>query len=130
MNRHSLPPPDDSWESDAVWKLLDQAAPIVAGPRFTDDTVRAARLAGSPRAWWQRLFSPIPLVGLATTTVAIAIAVVALNPSPTQTRDPGVALNEESFAGIQELAEAEVLRAAIDNLDNFSDTELACLIGF
>ena len=129
MNRNSAPP-DDSWESDAIWKLLDQAAPITAGPRFADDTVRAARCAGTPRAWWQHLFAPIPLAGLATTTAAIAIAVMALNPLPSQKHSPGVAANEESFAGIQELAEAEVLSAAIDNLDNFSDTELACLIGF
>ncbi|MEO8614781.1 MAG: hypothetical protein ABI600_06540, partial [Luteolibacter sp.] len=64
MNRN-ITPPDDSWESDAVWKLLDQAAPHTASPRFTDDTVRAARLAGEVKPWWSRLLSPVPLAGLA-----------------------------------------------------------------
>jgi hypothetical protein len=129
MNRHPLPP-DDSWESDAVWELLDQAAPRVAGPHFAADTARAARLAGSPRSWWQRLFAPVPLAGLAAVSAALAIAMVALSHSPIRTADPTAANNDEAFAGIQELAEAEVLCAAVDNLDDFTDTELVCLIGF
>jgi len=128
MNRNPLPP-DDSWESDAVWKLLDQAPPVAAGPRFAADTVRAARLAGTPRAWWQRVFSPIPLVGLSATAAAVAIAVLSLTPSPSHTPPPIAANNDEAFAGIQELAEAEVLSAAVDNLDRFTDTELVSLIG-
>lgn len=129
MNRNLLPP-DDSWESDAVWKLLDQASPRVAGPRFADNAVRAARLAGSPRAWSQRLFAFAPLTGLVATAAAVIIAVVSLNPSPTHTLTPKSVSSEEAFAGIQELAEAEVLRAAVDNLDNFTDNELVSLIGF
>ena len=43
MNRKFLNT-DDSWENDAVWKLLDQAPPAIAGPRFVTNTVRAARL--------------------------------------------------------------------------------------
>ncbi|MEI7911797.1 MAG: hypothetical protein WCK77_19365 [Verrucomicrobiota bacterium] len=129
MNRNPLPP-DDSWETDAVWKLLDQASTRVAGPHFTDNTLRAARLAGQPRAWWQRLFAPIPLAGLAATAAALALAVQALNPTPSHTAVPTVASSDEAFAGIQELAETEVLSAAVDNLDNFTDTELVCLIGF
>ena len=129
MNRNPLPP-DDSWESDAVWKLLDQASPRVAGPRFADDTVRAARLAGAPRAWWQRLVAPAPLAGLASATAALAIALISLNPSPTRPADPKVASSDEAFAGIQELAEVEVLSAAVDHLDDFTDNELVCLIGF
>ena len=129
MYRNPLPP-DDSWESDAVWKLLDQASPRVAGPRFTDDAVRAARLAGSPRAWWQRLFAFAPLAGLAATAAAVIIAVVSLNPGPNHAVAPKTVSSDEAFAGIQELAEAEVLSAAVDNLDNFTDNELVCLIGF
>lgn len=129
MNPNLLPP-DDSWESDAVWKLLDQAPPKVAGPRFVDNTLRAARLAGPARPWWQRLFAPVPLAGLAATATAVAIAVLSLNHSPNRTVEPAVANSEESFAGIQELAEAEVLSTAVDNLDDFTDNELVCLIGF
>ena len=127
---HNLLPPDDSWESDAVWKLLDHASPSVAGPRFADDTVRAARLAESIRPWWQRLCMPVPLAGLATAAAALAIAILALHPAPSRTVTVATTPSEESFAGIQELAEAEVLSAAVDNLDNFTDTELACLVGF
>ncbi len=123
-------PTDDSWESDAVWELLDQATPRLAGPRFTDDAVRAARLAGSPQRWWQRLLSPIPLTGLAATTAAALIGVLCLSPVPTHKAVSATASTVEAFAGIQELAETEVLSAAVDNLDNFTDTELVCLIGF
>ena len=129
MNTKPLPP-DDSWESDAIWKLLDQVGPRTAPARFTDDVVRAARLAGTPGGWWQRLFAPAPLAGLAATCAALVIAVLALHPAPVHPAGPVAAAPDEAFAGIQELAEAEVLSAAVDNLDNFTDTELVCLIGF
>ncbi|KAB2640338.1 MAG: hypothetical protein DVB25_04180 [Verrucomicrobia bacterium] len=129
MNTKPLPP-DDSWESDAVWKLLDQVTPRLASARFGDDTLRAARLAGTPRRWWLRLLAPAPLAGLTATAAALAIAVLALHPTPGYPAGPIAATSDEAFAGIQELAEAEVLSAAVDNLDNFTDTELVCLIGF
>ena len=130
MNHKTLPP-DDSWESDAIWKLLDRVPPQIAGPRFTADTVRAARLADSAPSWWRRFFAPAPLAGLAATAASLVIAVLALNPAPMiHTASPITASPDEAFAGIQELAETEVLSAAVDNLDNFTDTELVCLIGF
>jgi hypothetical protein len=123
-------PPDDSLESDAVWKLLDQAPPVEAGPRFAADTVRAARLTGAPRAaWWQRFISPIPLATMAAAMAALALAVLSIHPSTSLTSAPIAANNDEAFASIQELAEAEVLSAVVDNLDRFTDTELVCLIG-
>jgi hypothetical protein len=67
---------------------------------------------------------------LASVSAALAIAMISLGHSPTRTADPTVANNDEAFASIQELAEAEVLSAAVDNLDDFTDTELVCLIGF
>ena len=131
MNRKPLPH-DDSWEFDAVWKLLDQAAPKTAGSRFAEDTVRTARLAGQGHAaWWQRLFSPLPLGGLAAAAAAMAIAILSL-PHPTPTvpvADVGSSASEEPFAEMQELADAEALRAAVDHLDKFTDSELVCLIG-
>jgi len=92
--------------------------------------VRAARLGSPQRAWWQRLIAPFPLAGLTATAAAVVLAVVALHPVPTHTAVPTAASSDEAFAGIQELAEVEVLSAAVDNLDNFTDTELVCLIGF
>lgn len=121
---------DASWENDAVWQLLEQAPPATAGPRFVDDTVRAARLAGQAQVWWKRIFSPAPLAGLAAATAALVFALVHLT-APSPGDDPYVNLvNSPQAAEIQEIAETETLNCAVDHLDDFSDTELASLIGF
>lgn len=122
---HNAQAPDNSWETDAVWQLLDQAPPVTAGPRFVDDTLRAMRLAMDEKPWWKRLFSPAPLAGLAAATAGLAFAIVSLTgPASTAAQE----LSEE--IAIQEIAETETLIAAVDQLDDFSDTELATLIGF
>ena len=122
---------DESWEQDAVWKLLDQAPPASAGPRFVDDTVRAARLMGQPEAWWKRLFAPAPLAGLAGATAALVFAAVSLTTEPTpEAVSQTAAYDTEQAAAIQEIAETEMLIAAADHLDDFSDNELVSLIGF
>lgn len=129
MNRNAQAP-DNSWENDAVWKLLDSAAPITARPRFVDDTVRAMRLTVDEKPWWKRLFSPAPLAGFAAVTAALAFAIVSLT-GPTPVTVAPVATQESSQAiAIQDIAETETLIAAVDQLDDFSDTELATLIGF
>lgn len=131
---HPHQPHDDSWESDAVWKLLDQAAPRTAGPRFVDDTLRAARLAGqeSP-AWWRRLLvNPVAMTGAVAAAAALALAVVSLRQGdPAGPNGSGVGLNtpQDSFAEIQEVTETEALSAAVDQMDDFTDSELVCLIG-
>ena len=129
MNRNTTPP-DDSWESDAVWKLLDQAAPQIASARFADDVVRAARLAGEAKPWWSRFLSPAPLAGLAAATAALAFSVISLfgpNAGPSiQT----TVVDSPQAENIQEIAETETLIAAVDHLDDFSDNELVSLIGF
>lgn len=121
---------DESWEQDAVWKLLDQAPPASAGPRFVDDTVRAARLMSQPEAWWKRLFAPAPLAGLAGATAALVFAAVSLTGPAPETVSQTAAFDSEQAAAIQEIAEAEMLMAAVDHLDDFSDNELVTLIGF
>ena len=124
MNRNAQAP-DNSSETDAVWQLLDQAQPATAGPRFVSDTVRAMRLAADEKPWWKRLFSPAPLAGLAAATAGLAFAIVSLTgPTPIASQASSQAL------AIQDIAETETLIAALDQLDNFSDTELATLIGF
>lgn len=124
MNRNAKAP-DNSWETDAVWQLLDQAPPATAGPRFVDDTVRAMRLAVDEKPWWKRLFSPAPLAGLAAASAGLAFAIVSLTgPTSTSTQE-----SSQEIA-IQEIAETETLIAAVDQLNDFSDTELATLIGF
>lgn len=131
MSRHSTPP-EESWESDAVWKLLDQAPPANASSRFVDDTVRAARLAVREPSWWRRLLFPGPLAGLTAATAALAFSAVALfGPHETKALNSEVTLvNSPQAADIQEIAETETLIAAVDHLEDFSDTELVSMIGF
>lgn len=118
---------DDSWESDAVWKLLDQAPAPKASARFVDDTLRAVKLAQDEKSWWSRLFAPLPLTGLAGATAALVLALVAHSPEPINS---SVALDSPQAVAIQDIAERETLIAAADQLDHFSDRELVSLIGF
>lgn len=129
MNRNSLPP-DDSWESDAVWQLLDQAPRKLASARFTADTVRAARLTSAAKPWWSRLISPGPLAGLAATTAALAFAYISLVRPVNISGSQVAILNSPQAVAIQDIAETETLIAAADQLDDFSDNELVGLIGF
>lgn len=121
---------DSSWENDAVWKLLDQAPPASPGPRFVDDTVRAARLLGQPSPWWRKLFSPLPLAGLAGATAALVFTTHGLLSPVDQAPDSIASTDSAHAALIQEVAETETLIAAADHLEDFSDTELVTLIGF
>lgn len=129
MNRTPLQN-DDSWENDPVWKLLEQSPPATASPRFADDTVRAARLAGQGASWWSRMFAPLPLAGLATAAAVCVIAVISLQNNTPADKQLVAGVDSNAFAEIQEIAETEALLSAVDNLDNFSDLELVSLIGF
>ena len=124
--KHQPTPNDDSWEHDPVWKLLDQSPHSAASPRFVDDTVRAARLAGRPLPWWKRLMAPAPIAGLAAASAAVVIAALSLWPDA----NPASAAQPNDFAEIQEIAESEILLTAADHLDAISDVELVSLIGF
>ena len=130
MNRTPLPS-DDSWESDAVWKLLDQAQPLTPGARFVDDTVRAAKLSQPDKSWWSKLFAPMPLAALAGATAAVAFGLISIpGPGPAEPSQTAVVIDSQHAVDIQEIAETETLIAATDRLDDFSDTELVSLIGF
>lgn len=126
MNREPLKS-EDAWESDAVWKLLDQAPAPRASARFVDDTLRAARLAADVKPWWSRFFSPAPLAGLAGATAALVFALFGPSADPAGTT---VALDSPQAVAIQNIAETETLIAAADQLEDFSDNELVSLIGF
>jgi hypothetical protein len=129
MNRKPMES-DASLESDAVWKLLDLATPAAAGPRFVDDTVRVARLAGQAAPWWRVIFRPAPLAGLAAAAAVVVVSVIGLLSDPRGSgADPSFADSAQA-AEIQDIAETEALIAAVDHLDDFSDTELVSLIGF
>lgn len=120
------PNEDDTWESDPVWNLLKQSPAPPASARFTEDVVRLARLTPAPRAWWQTLLNPAPLAGLAAATAAIAIAIISL----TNFQEESATQVTTASASIEEIAETEILLAAVDHLEDFSDTELASLVGF
>ncbi len=132
---HPTPPPDDSWESDAVWKLLDEAAPVKPRPSFADDLVRLAKLEPAPQPWWKQLLAPAPIAGFAAAAAAIALGFTFLSgPSPSLD-GPSLAKQDppaqaDPFADLEDFAETETLLAAADHLEDFSDQELAGLIGF
>lgn len=128
MNRKPLHT-DESWENDAVWKLLEQAPPMTSSGRFVDDTVRAARLMGQPQPWWKRVFAPVPLAALAGATAALVFSLSGIV-GPDAKPIEGSLADSPDTEQIQEVAETETLMAAVDNLDNFSDRELVTLIGF
>lgn len=119
---------DDAGENDAVWKLLDHSSTLTPSPRFIDDTVRAARLSGQPAPWWKSLMAPAPITGLTATVATLALIFTLLQPA-SETPDP-VITHSQNTALIEEIAETETLIAAVDHMDQFSDTELVCLIGF
>lgn len=119
---------DDAGENDAVWKLLDHSPSVTPSARFIDDTVRAARLAGQPAPWWKSLMAPAPITGLAATASALALIFTLLQPV---SETPGTVItHSQDTALIEEIAETETLIAAVDHMDQFSDTELVSLIGF
>jgi len=118
---------DESWESDAVWKLLDQAPSPMASARFVDDTLRAVRLLPDAKPWWSRFLSPVPLAGLTGVTAAMVFALIGPSNDPVNTM---AALDSPQAVAIQNIAETEILIAAADQLDDFSDNELVSLIGF
>lgn len=131
MNHPPLPP-DDSWESDAVWQLLDQAPPAAPSPRFVEDTLRSVRLMDEVRPWWKRLLAPLPLAAMTTATAALAL-VISLTfrmESREATASHLAALDSPQAIAIQDIAETETLLAAVDQLEDFSDHDLVSLIGF
>ncbi|BCU77404.1 hypothetical protein llg_21190 [Luteolibacter sp. LG18] len=133
MNRNPLPE-DENWESDAVWKLLDEAPPVSAGPRFADNVMRAIRLDEPPAPWWKRWALPASIGGLVAATAAIVLTVQAFVAHAPAAKSGPVAGNPpaatESFDAVQDITDSEVLVAAADHLDRYSDTELVSLISF
>jgi len=121
--------PEETWESDAVWKLLDAALPPKASPRFTENTLRAARNNAQNTPWWKSwksMLAPAPLVGLSTTT-ALAALLIAFFPSSDNTLLPDDAvLNAET----EEITDMENLIASINHVDELSDSEVIALIGY
>jgi hypothetical protein len=90
-----------------------------------------ARLAGQSRSSWSaRFWAPMPLAGLAVASVVLVISVGMWMGPAFELGSPDVLFDAKQAAVIQDIAESETLIAAVDQLDDFSDTELVSLIGF
>lgn len=122
---------DNEWnEDDATWKLLVEAAPKQASWRFADDTLRAVRLLPEADAWWPRVLKFSPWVAVAACGVVAAFAFVS-GPIEKAGGDASPIVSvDQKWGEIQDVAEVEMLSAAADHLDDFSDQELVTLIGF
>lgn len=121
----------DQGEKDATWELLGKAAPKKASGRFADDTLRAVKLLPEADPWWPKALTFSPWVALAACG-ALAVFLL-LNPAGVENRSPavaGVSDDEDQWVEIEAVAEEEMLAAAADHLDRFSDQELVTLIGF
>ncbi|MES2981439.1 MAG: hypothetical protein V4727_03915 [Verrucomicrobiota bacterium] len=124
-NKHN-----DVWrEGDETWQLLGKAAPKQASPRFADNVVRAVRLLPEADPVWPRIlkFSRWSLAAACVVLmVSIFIDPVETNP----TKPPSVADNEAQWEQIEDVAQAELLAAAAEHLDEFSDHDLVTMMGF
>lgn len=116
---------EETWESDAVWKLLDAAPTPKASPRFADNTLRAARTNPPKVSWWKSLFTPAPLFGLGT--AAAAAMAFAFFPSSENTPAHD---DFELSKNTEEIIEIDNLITSIDQIDELSDSELIALIGY
>lgn len=123
---------NDDWnEGDAMWDLLGKAAPKEASGRFADDTLRAVKLLPEGHPWWSNLVSFAPWAAVAACAVFGALFLMdGPKASPDSVIANAPADKEEQWVQIEEVAEAEMLVAAADHLDRFSDQELVSLIGF
>ncbi len=133
MNRQDLPS-DDSFEADAVWKLLDEATPAEPRASFADDLVRMAKLEPVTQPWWKSWRVMAPSFGLAAAAVVALTFVISAQRESEREKfvidDSSLSIPKDDFADLQEFADTETLIAAADHLDDFSDQELAGLIGF
>jgi hypothetical protein len=123
----------EDWnEKDSTWELLGKAAPRKASGRFADDTLRAVKLLPEADPWWPKALTFSPWVALCT--CAALAAFLFLNPADDSSNStPSVVhVSDEAdqWVEIEAVAEEEMLAAAADHLDRFSDQELVTLLGF
>ena len=132
----------DSWESnegsqDAVWKALGEASSAKASGSFTDDVVRSVRLIPERESVLVKFFKLTPVIGLAA-CVVFAFSMFLNEPSgelsgaePESSSGQLVVqpTQEAKWEQIENMAEVEMLVAAVDHLDEFSDHELVTMIG-
>lgn len=118
---------------DPLWDLVRQAPRRQAGPRFVDDTVRAARLSGQDEPWWRRLWVPLSLGGLATAGTAAAVLFM-LTQQPNTPAAPTIVDSvppaAESLDVLDDFVRSETLSIAAEFPSEFTDAELVSLIAY
>jgi hypothetical protein len=122
---------NDWKEGDATWELLGRVAPKEASSRFADDTLRAVKLLPEADPWWPKILSPSPWMAFAACGALAAF--IFLKPTAEQKIADSSSSDiqtEEQWVEIEAAADVEMLAAAADHLDRFSDQELVTLIGF
>jgi hypothetical protein len=139
----------EEWrEGDETWQLLGKAVPKHASARFADDVVRAVRILPEREPFWPRvlIFSRWSLVAACVILVAsilsdptqnhpIKVSSVpensGIDPSAQPARLSGdVGSRDAQWEHIEDVAQAEILAAAAEHLDDFSDQDLVTMIGF
>ena len=118
--------PEEAWESDPVWKLIDDAAAPKASARFAEKTLRAARTSTQNTVWWKSLFGQTPLAGLGAAAALTALAIAFFPSSDNTPFHEDALLVQET----EEIAEMENLLTSIDHIEELSDSELIALIGY
>lgn len=124
-NKHN-----EEWhEGDETWQLLGKAAPKQASGRFADDVVRAVRLLPEADPVWPRILK-FSRWSLAAACVVLAVSIFTDPLATHPAKPPTVVDNEAQWEQIEDVAQAELLAAAAEHLDEFSDQDLITMIGF
>lgn len=119
-------------DKDATWDLLRKAAPKKASGRFADDTLRTVKLLPEADPWWPRSLNFSPWFALAAYAAVAAFLFLNAIESGGEGSAPVANVRDEveQWVEIEAVVEEEMLAAAADHLDRFSDQELVTLIGF
>lgn len=115
---------DKTWEHDPVWELLRKADAPVASADFTAQVMEKIHAV----AWWKKT----SLLGTAAGLAAAALLVFTFM-QDTQSAAKASALaadKDDAFSELQDVADSEILIAAAENPEHFSDSELVTLVGF
>ena len=122
----------DSIENDPIWDLLRQSPVRGAGPRFVDDTLRAARLSGQD-PWWKKIVLPVALGGFASAATAAIVAFVLIQQPAVDSGQPVAVTSAGEPASLEVLDEfvrTEAVGIAAESPADFTDVELVSLIAF
>ena len=123
----------EDWDDkDVTWELLGKAAPKKASGRFVDDTLRTLKLLPEADPWWPRSLNFSPWFALAACAAVAAFLFLNAIESGGEGSAPVANVRDEveQWVEIEAVAEEEMLAAAADHLERFSDQELVTLIGF